>query len=97
MHIVQEKLNVEESQRPKIKEKLGKHNIVQLPRNHIPRGLVPLEEIFDHYDFPFKPMKREKDPTIHEHNIGIQIHPKFISLSTELTADQRSEFCILMK
>ena len=45
MHIDQENLNVEESQRPKVKEKMGKHNIVQFPSNHIPRGLVPLEEL----------------------------------------------------
>ena len=97
MHIDQENINVEESQRLKLKEKMGKHNIVQLPSNHIPRGLVPLENLFDHNNFPFKPVKREKDPTVHEHNIGIQSHPKFINLSTDLTADRRSELCSLMK
>ena len=70
MHIDQENLNLEESQRPKLKEKLGKHDIVQLTSNHIPRGLVPLEELFDHNDVPFKPMKKEKDPAVQEHNIG---------------------------
>ena len=90
MHIDQENLNVEEPQKPKLKGKMGKHNIVQLPRNPIPWGLVPLEKLFYHNDVPFKPVKREKDPAVHEHNIGSQIHPKFISLSTELTADQRS-------
>ena len=35
-----------------MKEKMGQHNIVQLSSNHIPRGLVPLEEIFDHNDVP---------------------------------------------
>ena len=97
MHIDQENLNVEESQRPKLKEKLCKHNIVQLPSNHIRHGLVPLKELFDHNDVPFKPMKMEKDPISHENNIGSQSHPKFIILSTELTANQRSEFCSLMK
>ena len=68
-----------------------------MPSNYIRQGLVPLEELFDHNDVPFKPMKREKDPTVHEHNIGSQSHPKFISLSTELTADQRSKYCRLRK
>ena len=76
---------------------MGKHNIVQFPSNHIPRVLVPLENIFDHNDVPFKPVKREKYPAIHEHNIGSQGHPKFINLSSELNADQKSEFCSLMK
>ena len=65
--------------------------------NYIPQGLVPLEELFDQNDAPFKHVKREKEPAVHEHNIGSQSHPKFISLSTELTADQRSKFCSLMK
>ena len=89
MHIDQENLNVEESQKPKLKGKMGKHNIVQLPSNHIPRGLVPLEKFFYHNDVPFKPVKREKDPTIHEHNIGSQGHPKFIIFSSQLTVDQK--------
>ena len=54
--IDQENLNVE-SQMPKLKEKMGKQNIVQFLSNYIPRGLVPLEELFDHNDVPFKPMK----------------------------------------
>ena len=97
MHIDQENLNVEESQRPKLKEKMRKQSIVQLPNNYIPRGLVPLEALFDHNDVPFKPVQREKDPFVHEHNIGIQSHPKFIFLSTKLTINQRLEFCSLMK
>ena len=76
---------------------MGEHNIVQFPRNHIPRGLVPLEEIFYLKDFPFKPMKRDQDPAIHEHNIGSQGHPKFINLSSELTVDQNSKLGSLMK
>ena len=87
MNIDQENLNMEESHRPKLKEKVGKQNIVQLPSNHIPQGLVPLEELFDHNDVPFKPVKRDKDTAVHEHNIGSQGHPKFINLSSELTAD----------
>ena len=87
MHIDQENLNMEESQKLKLKDKVGDQNIVQLPRNYIPQGLVPLENLFDHNDVPFKPAKKEKDPAIKEQNIGSQSHPKSINLSTELTAD----------
>ena len=47
MHVDQQNLNVEESQKPMLKKKLGQHDIVQLPNNYIPRGLVPLEKLFD--------------------------------------------------
>jgi ribonuclease HI len=97
MHIDQKNQNVEESKKPKLKIKMGQHDIVQLPNNYIPRGLVPLEKLFDHNDVPYKPDKKEKDPIFHEHNIGSQNHPKSINLSTELTTDQRSEYCSIMK
>ena len=88
---------MEEDQKLKLKDKIAYQNIVQLPSNYIPRGLVPLEESFDHNDIPLKPSKKEQDPAIQEQNIGSQSHPKLINLSTELTVDQRSKFCILIK
>ena len=86
-HIDQENLNMEESQQLKLKDKVADQNIVQLPNNYIPRGLVPLEEIFDENDIPFKLVKKEQDPSVQEQNIGSQSHPKLINLSTELTTD----------
>jgi hypothetical protein len=97
MHIDQKNKNVEESKKPKIKSKMGQHDIVQLPNNYIPRGLVPLENIFNHNDVPYKSDKKEKDPAVHEHNIRSQNHPKFINLSVELTVDQKFEYCSIMK
>jgi hypothetical protein len=97
MHIDQKNQNVEESKKPKLKRKMGQHDIVQLPNNYIPQGLVPLEKLFDHNDVPYKPAKKEKDHVVHEHNIGSQNHPKFINISVELTADQKYEYCSIMK
>ena len=97
MNIDQENLNMEEAQKLKLKDKVDDKNIVQLPSNYIPRGIVPLEELFDHNDIPLKPTKKEQDPAIQEKNIGSQSHPKPINLSTELTIDQRSKFCGLIK
>jgi hypothetical protein len=76
---------------------MGQHDIVQLPNNYIPWGLVPLEKLFDHNDVPYKPDKKEKNHVFHEHNIGSQNHLKFINLSVELTIDQRSEYFSIMK
>ena len=97
IHIDQENLNLEESKHLKLKYKVPEHDIVQFPSNHIPRGLVPLEELFDHNDILFKPAKRELDPTIQEHNIGSQTHPKLINLSIGLTTEQKSEYYNLIK
>jgi hypothetical protein len=64
MHIDQENKNVEESKKPKIKRKMGQHDIIQLPNNYIPQGLVPLENLFDHNDVPYKPDKKDKETYI---------------------------------
>ena len=50
---------MEESKQLKLKDKVVDQNIVQLPSNYIPWGLVPMEELFDHNDIPFKPAKKE--------------------------------------
>jgi hypothetical protein len=34
--------------------KIANHHIVQLPRNHIPKGLVPLERLVDGNDVTIK-------------------------------------------
>ena len=88
---------MEESKQLKLKDKVSYHNIVQLPSNYIPGGLVPLKDIFYHNDIPFKPAKKELDPAIQEKNIGSESHPKLINLSMGLNADQRSKFCSLIK
>ena len=64
IQIDQENLNMDESQQLKLKDKVAELNIIQLPNNYIPQGLVPLEEIFYHNDIPLKPAKKEQDPAV---------------------------------
>jgi hypothetical protein len=97
LHIDQQNLNEEGSQETELKKRLGQHDIVQLPKNYIPRGLVPLERLFDQNDVPYQPDKKEKDPVVQEYNIGGKGQPKFINLSSELTADEKSKYCSVLK
>jgi hypothetical protein len=41
--------------------KIAGRDIVQLPSNHIPRGLVPLERLFDSNDVSVKRKVSEED------------------------------------
>ena len=88
---------MEESKQLKLRDKVTAQNIVQLPSNYIPRGLVPMEKLFDHNDIPLNLAKKELDHAIQEQNIGNQSHPKLINISTRMTAGQKSEFCSLIK
>ena len=96
-HIDQENETMEECSQSKLKSEIDRGSIVQLPSNHIPKGLVPLEKLFNHNDVPYKLAKIENESTICKHNIGSPTHLKFINLSTHLSSAQNSEYCTLMK
>jgi hypothetical protein len=48
------------------------HHIVQLPSNHIPKGLVPLERLFDNNDVAVKGNISKDDADVAECNIGTE-------------------------
>jgi ribonuclease HI len=77
--------------------KIANHHIVQLPSNHIPKGLVPLERLFDRNDVAVKGKVSNKDVEVAECNIGTEKEPKFVKLSSSLTRKQRVEYAELLK
>jgi ribonuclease HI len=58
--------------------KIANHQIIQLPNNHISRGLVPLEILFDGNDVPVKGKVSNEDADTIECNIGSQEEPRFV-------------------
>ena len=54
MHIDQDSVSEERLDEGDFLNKITERNIVQLPSNHIPRGLVPLKRIFDRNDVSLK-------------------------------------------
>ena len=97
MKIDQKNETLEESPQPQLQNRIGQDSIVQLHNNRIPKGLVPLEKLFDHNDVHHKISQKEYQFVVHRHNIGSPDHPKDINLSAHLSAAQRSEYCTLMK
>jgi ribonuclease HI len=77
--------------------KIANHQIIQLPSNHIPRGLVPLERLFDGNDVPVKGRVSNEDAETTECNIGSPEEPKFVKLSSSLTREQKAEYTELLK
>jgi ribonuclease HI len=61
MHIDQDPVSEKRLDGGKLLSKIAKHDIVQLPNNHISRGLVPLERIFDRNDVSLKGKISEDD------------------------------------
>jgi hypothetical protein len=77
--------------------KIADHRIIQLPSNHIPRGLIPLERFFDGNDVAVKGKVSGDDDDTAECNIGTPEEPKFVKLSRSLTGEQRIEYIKLLK
>jgi hypothetical protein len=77
--------------------KIANHHIVQLPSNHIPKGLVPLERLFDGNDVAVKGKVSTDDADITECNVGIEKDPKYVKLSSSLSREQRAEYTELLK
>jgi hypothetical protein len=67
--------------------KIAKRDIVQLPNNHIPKGLVPLERIFDKNDVALKDKILDDDGDTTQCNIGTKNEPKFVKLSRSMTKE----------
>jgi hypothetical protein len=77
--------------------KIADHQIIQLPSNHIPKGLIPLERLFDGNDVAVKGRVSGDDADTAECNIGTPEEPKFVKLSKSLTEEQRAEYTKLLR
>jgi hypothetical protein len=87
MHIDQDSVSEKGLDGGNLMSKIAKHDIVQLPNNHIPRGLVPLERLFDRNDVSLKGETSEDDTSTIQCNIGTKSEPKFVKLSRILTKE----------
>jgi hypothetical protein len=67
--------------------KIANHDIVQLPNNHIPKGLV----------LAVKGKASNEEVDLNECNIGTEEDSKFVKLSSNLSREQRIEYDELLR
>jgi len=70
--------------------------MLQLKYNNIPRGLVPLEELFDHDDVAKNPTIVPIEKGVEDINIGTADKPKMVKLSKSLPIEVKSKYISLM-
>jgi len=70
---------------------------VELKKNHIPKGLVPLERFFDNNDVSKKVATKSKDQEVADCNIGTTLDPKIVKISKSLPDEKRERYVSLMK
>ena len=67
-------------------------DILQLKDNVIPRGLIPLEELFDQDDVAKKPSLVPTDKEVADVNLGTPDKPKLVKLSKALSPEVKAQY-----
>jgi len=62
----------------------------------LPKGLTPLEDLFDFNNIPKEP-QMEPPEDIEYYNIGTKENPKMVKLSKSLPPDQKLKYVELIK
>jgi hypothetical protein len=72
-------------------------DILHLKSNVLPRGLVPLEDLFDFNDVAKKLKNKASGQEVEDCNIGTEEKPKMVKLSKSLPPEQKLKYIELFK
>ena len=76
---------------------IANHKMMVLRNNQIPKGLVPLEKLFEKDDIVVKPNVHPQKEEVEDHNIGTEQESRYIKLSKFLHIDQKVKYIDLFK
>jgi hypothetical protein len=97
LHIDQDLDDGQNLHADKFLNKIPNHEIVQLSGNHIPKGMVPLERLFDNNDVVVKMSISKENAYLIDCNLGTEEEPKYVKLSKILSENKRVEYVKLLK
>ena len=92
-----EEEETEDSPKNKWQDTVASHKLLQLKGNVIPRGLVPLERLFDKNDVPTSPNKVVEEEMVENLNLGIEAEPKIVKLSKKVLEDYKDKYLKLFQ
>ena len=75
---------------------INEMDVLQLKNNVIPKGLIPLEELFDQDDVPRKPTLQPTEKGVEEVNVGTVANPKMVKLSKALPEKIKAKYISLL-
>ena len=75
----------------KLLNHLGDKEIIQLKSNYFPKGLVPLEELFDQNDVAKAHGVIPTGTKVEDFNIGTEEDPKLIKISKTLPQKEQAQ------
>jgi hypothetical protein len=72
-------------------------DVLYLKNNVLPRGLVPLEDLFDFNDVAKKPKIKANGQEVEDCNIGTEEKPRIVKLSKSLPPEKKLKYIELFK
>jgi hypothetical protein len=78
-------------------DKITNHRMLVLKNNQIPKGLIPLERLFDQDDIPSKSTLQPKLEEVEHCDIGNKENPRLVKLSKFLPPETKSRYAELLK
>ena len=76
---------------------IGGKYIIKFKGNYIPKGLIPLEKLFDQNDVAKDPKVQPNENDIQDQNIGTEDSLKIVNLSKNLSTEEKHKYIDLMK
>ena len=80
-----------------LKQSIGEQKIIQLKDNVLPKGLVPLEILFDANDVFFDSKKTHQEEEMEYCNLGTQQEPKIVKLFKGVPKNYKERYIDLFK
>jgi hypothetical protein len=81
----------------KFKYRIANHKMFLLKNNHISKGLIPLERLFDQNDIPLKSTLHPQPKEVEDCNVGSNKNPKLVKLSKYLPTELKRKYTELLK
>jgi hypothetical protein len=78
-------------------DKIANHRMLVLKNNQIPKGLIPLERLFNNDDIPSKSTLQPQPEEVEDCNIGTVNNPKNVKLSKFLSIENKNKYTELLK
>jgi len=76
---------------------IANHEVIELKTSHFPKGLVPLETLFESNDVRVEPTIQSSEDKIISCNLGTKLQPKFFNLSNSLPTEMKQRYVDLLK
>jgi len=88
--------SIEDGQNSHLEYKIVDHDIIQLSNNYIPKGLVPLQKLFDHNNVSKNSLLNSQQENGEDYIIGTSQEIKNVKISASLSHEINDKISIFL-